>query len=140
MLLAKEPYRLLRLSTGMAVQSIARFLTLLGVWTSTPWAFGIFTLYIVFWFVVERHTLDLHGIATLATWFMTLCIQRAGHRDTQAIHAKLDELLRTQNEASNELTTLDDEEPEVIEKHREDMRDETPEAQRDGRGQGGKRE
>jgi low affinity Fe/Cu permease len=53
---------------------------------------------------------------------MTLFIQRAEHRDTQAIHAKLDELLRAENRARDELTRLDDEEPEVIERHRSDER------------------
>jgi low affinity Fe/Cu permease len=53
---------------------------------------------------------------------MTLIIQRAEHRDTQAIHAKLDELLRVEGAARNELTMLDDEEPEVIEAHRSQER------------------
>ena len=53
---------------------------------------------------------------------MTLFIQRAEHRDTQAIHAKLDELLRVEGRARNELTQLDDEEPEVIEQHRSEER------------------
>jgi low affinity Fe/Cu permease len=52
---------------------------------------------------------------------MTLFIQRAEHRDTQAIHAKLDELLRGEGEADNELATLDRKEPEEIEQHRDDM-------------------
>lgn len=55
----------------------------------------------------------------VATWVMTLFIQRAEHRDTQAIHAKLDELLRVDGEADNELATLDRREPEDIEKHRD---------------------
>ena len=49
---------------------------------------------------------------------MTLIIQRAEHRDTQAIHAKLDELLRVEGRARSELTELDDEEPEVIKERR----------------------
>jgi low affinity Fe/Cu permease len=53
---------------------------------------------------------------------MTLFIQRVGHRDTQAIHAKLDELLRVDGEARNELTRLDEEEPEEIERHRAEER------------------
>jgi low affinity Fe/Cu permease len=53
---------------------------------------------------------------------MTLFIQRAEHRDTQAIHANLDELLRAENRARDELTRLDDEELEVIERHRSDER------------------
>jgi len=47
----------------------------------------------------------------MATWFMTLVIQRAEHRDTQAIHAKLDEMLHVMGEARNELTRVDEEEP-----------------------------
>jgi low affinity Fe/Cu permease len=53
---------------------------------------------------------------------MTLFIQRAEHRDTQAIHAKLDELLRVEGRARNQLIELDDEEPEIIEQHRADER------------------
>jgi low affinity Fe/Cu permease len=49
---------------------------------------------------------------------MTLIIQRAEYRDTQAIHAKLDELLRAEGGARNELTMLDEQEPENIEEHR----------------------
>jgi len=49
---------------------------------------------------------------------MTLVIQRAEHRDTQALQGKLDELLRVHGEARNELTRLDEREPEDIEKWR----------------------
>ena len=56
--------------------------------------------------------------ATLSVWLMTLFIQRATHRDTQSLHAKLDELLHAQSEASNRLTMIDTEDPEDIEKHR----------------------
>ena len=64
-----------------------------------------------------RQSFDWHSIAVLATWFMTLLIQRATHRDKQALHAKLDELLHAQSEASNRLTLIDKEDPEDIEKH-----------------------
>ena len=53
---------------------------------------------------------------------MTLFIQRAEHRDTQAIHAKLVELLRATGEARSDLDRLDREEPEEIERHRRDAR------------------
>ena len=49
---------------------------------------------------------------------MTLFIQRAEHRDTQAIHAKLDELLRVEGRARSDLIHLDTQEPEAIEQHR----------------------
>ena len=57
------------------------------------------------------------AIATLATWMMTLFITRTEHRDTQAIHAKIDELLRTHGEARSELTRLDEQDVEEIEAH-----------------------
>jgi hypothetical protein len=50
---------------------------------------------------------------------MTLFIQRAEHRDTQALHAKLDELLRAASEADSETATVDKKEPEEIEVQRE---------------------
>lgn len=68
-------------------------------------------------------SLDWHAVATVATWFMTLIMQRAEHRDTLAIHAKLDELLSAEGHARAEVTSLDDEEPEVIEAHRAQERD-----------------
>src|SRR5262245_50595235 len=97
---------------------LARALTAFGVWTASPWAFGVFLVYAIAWLTLGRDHLDWHGGATLATWLMTLCIQRAEHRDTQAIHAKLDALIRATPEAQNALTKLDQEEPEAIEKRR----------------------
>ena len=55
---------------------------------------------------------------TIATWLMTLFIQRAAHRDTQALQGKLDELLRAHGDARTELAGLDQQEPEEIEAHR----------------------
>ncbi len=98
--------------------TLARIFTRLGVATAHPSAFAIVFVYGVLWFVFARETMEWHAIATLATWFMTLFIQRAEHRDTQAIQAKLDELLRVQREARNELTHLDELEPEQIEELR----------------------
>ena len=53
-------------------------------------------------------------LATLATWFITLIIQRAEDRDTQALQAKLDELFRVNKAVSNEMTKVDSLEPEEI--------------------------
>ena len=51
--------------------------------------------------------------------FLTLFIQRSNRRDTLALHAKLDELLRVENGARSELTRLDEQEPEEIERYRD---------------------
>ena len=88
-----------------------------------PTAFGVVLCFMGAWLYFDSGSFSWSGVATMATLFMTLFIQRAAHRDTQAIHAKLDELLRTQGEARNELIALDDEEPEAIEEHRQQERD-----------------
>jgi low affinity Fe/Cu permease len=54
----------------------------------------------------------------VAIWFMTLLITRTEHRDTEAIQAKLDELLRIHGEARDELTAIDEKEVEEIAAHR----------------------
>jgi low affinity Fe/Cu permease len=53
---------------------------------------------------------------------MTLFIQRAEHRDPQAIQAKLDELLKANSDAENEITRGDETEPEKSEDFREGQR------------------
>jgi low affinity Fe/Cu permease len=50
---------------------------------------------------------------------MTLVIQRAEHRDTQAIHAKLDELLKADKNARTEMREIDKKDAEAIERYRE---------------------
>jgi low affinity Fe/Cu permease len=93
-------------------------LTNFGVWTSHPLAFLVVAVYVAAWLLLSPSSFGWQGAATVATWLMTLFIQRAEHRDTQAIHAKHDELLRVEGKARNELTTLDRQEPEEIEGHR----------------------
>jgi low affinity Fe/Cu permease len=94
-------------------------LTNIGVLAARPAAFVILALYVALWFLFDRATLDWHAVATLATLLMTLFIQRVEHRDTQALQGKLDELLRVHGEARNELTLLDQKEPEEIERQRD---------------------
>ncbi len=75
-------------------------------------------VYAGLWLLLDGRNFGWAGVGVVATLFMTLLIQRAEHRDTQAIHAKLDELLRANRDARSELTRLDEQEPELIERHR----------------------
>lgn len=95
-----------------------RSLTSIGVVTARPIAFVAVSLYTVAWLIFDRGSFDMHGGAALGAWFMTLFIQRAAHRDTQAIQAKLDELLRAHGDARSEMADLDQQEPEDIEDRR----------------------
>src|SRR4051794_18738681 len=104
--------------TDMAQHQARGILTHIGTLTSRPGAFVIFGLYALAWVLLSRDTLDWHSVATLATWLMTLFIQRAEHRDTQAIQAKLDELLRADPRARDEVIRTDKSEPEDIERMR----------------------
>ena len=104
------------------MQPIRQLLTHLGTLAAHPLAFVIVAVYAVLWALFEPSGLDWHGIATLATWSMTLLIQRSEHRDTQAIHAKLDELLRAQKDARTNLTQIDEQQPEDIERFRKEER------------------
>jgi low affinity Fe/Cu permease len=83
-----------------------------------PAAFIIVMVYALLWLAFDRATFDWNAVATLAVWIMTLFIQRTNRRDSLALHAKLDELLRVDQQARSELTRLDEQEPEAIERHR----------------------
>jgi len=86
-------------------------------------------LYAVLWLYFSKSTFEWNAVATLAVWVMTLFIQRSNRRDTLALHAKLDELLRVDTDARSELTRLDEQEPEAIQKHRDLEVQRTPESQ-----------
>ena len=106
----------------MPSDTLRKALTSVGEGTYRPIAFLIWAVFAVLWLIFDRQSLDWHSIATLATWLMTLFIQRAGHRDTQAIHAKLDEILRAFGRADNRLANIDELQPEEIEERREQAR------------------
>lgn len=93
--------------------------TRVGQATGHPAAFGVVVVYAFLWFYFSKATFEWNAVATLAVWVMTLFIQRSNRRDTLALHAKLDELLRVDTDARSELTRLDEQEPEVIQKHRD---------------------
>jgi len=103
------------------LEKVRRWLTQIGVLTARPAAFAIFALYGVTWIAIGNG-LEWHSLATLATWGMTLVIQRAEHRDTQAIHAKLDELLKASRRADNEIMDIDDKDAEEVERERKKIR------------------
>ena len=85
-----------------------------------PAAFLVVIVYAVLWLTFSPHSFEWNAVATLAVFVMTLFIQRANRRDNLALHAKLDELLRVDGAARSELTQLDEQEPEAIERHRDD--------------------
>lgn len=104
----------------MLAKTASSVLTNLGAISAKPFAFLTVIAYGGLWLIFQRETLDWHGIATLATWMMTLFIQRSEHRDTQALHAKLDDLLRAHHDTESDLTKIDEREPEEIAEYRDE--------------------
>jgi hypothetical protein len=58
------------------VRNVRAALTRLGVFNSHPAAFVIVVCYVGLWLAFNLTTLNWHAVATIATWFMTLIIQR----------------------------------------------------------------
>ena len=85
-----------------------------------PAAFLVVLVYALLWLAFSPVTFEWNAVATLAVFAMTLFIQRANRRDNLALHAKLDELLQVDDDARSELTQLDEQEPELIERHRDE--------------------
>ena len=91
-------------------------------WQPIPGRFEILIVYALLWFIFDPESLDWHAATTLIVWFMTLLIQREEHRDTQALQAKMDELLHAHARADNAMTKIDDKEPEDIVRLRTEAR------------------
>jgi len=104
-----------------------RWITRFGAFVAHPAAFLVVAAYGLLWLIFDRESFDWHGFTALIIWFMTLFMQRVWHRDTQAIQAKLDELLRVEDAARNELTRIDEREPEEIVRHRAEEREKNDE-------------
>src|SRR3954466_13789027 len=97
------------------MEKLQSLITAAGVWLARPAAFLAVFVYAVLWLIFDRESFDFHGAVALITLCMTLFIQRSEHRDTQAIHAKLDEVLRSLGKGDGRITKIDDDEPEHIE-------------------------
>ena len=94
--------------------------THIGQAAGHPAAFIVVIIYAALWLIFSPATFEWNAVATLAVFMMTLFIQRTNRRDNLALHAKLDELLRVDSDARSELAQLDEQEPEVIEQHRDE--------------------
>lgn len=96
-------------------------------WAGRPVSFYLAVLVIVAWAVTgpifhysDTWQLVINTSTTIITFLMVFIIQNTQNRDSQAIHVKLDELIRAMAGAKNTLLDLDslsDEELEKLQKH-----------------------
>jgi low affinity Fe/Cu permease len=94
-----------------------------------PSAFAIATAIIVIWLVTgplfsfnDTWQLVINTATTIVTFLMVFLIQNTQNRDTGAMQAKLDELIRAIDGAHNALLDLEELEESDIERIRKDYR------------------
>jgi low affinity Fe/Cu permease len=97
----------------------AAWFTRFARWTSfhagRPSAFLIAALVVVIWAMTgpifhfsDTWQLVINTSTTIVTFLMVFLIQNTQNRDSQALHLKLDELIRAKKGARNSLLDLDD--------------------------------
>ena len=81
-------------------------------------------LLVVLWALVgpfyewsEGHQLVINTVTTIITFWLVFIIQATQNRDTLAMHAKLDELIRSSN-ARNEFIGIDDKDEDEVKEMR----------------------
>ena len=100
---------------GKSVAWFTRFARWTAFHTGRPSAFLIATLVIIAWAVTgpifdysDTWQLVINTGTTIVTFLMVFLIQHTQNRDSQALHVKLDELIRAKKGARNTLLNLDD--------------------------------
>jgi low affinity Fe/Cu permease len=103
-----------------------RFSRRVTAWSGSFWAFTLAVLVVVLWAVTgpifhysDTWQLVINTGTTIVTFLMVFLIQRAQNKDALAIQIKLNELLASQEGASNRLINVEDlSEDEIIAVHR----------------------
>ena len=104
-------------STGLRAlnEPLERFSRWVTVWSGSSWAFTLALAVVVFWAATgpifhysDTWQLVINTGTTIVTFLMVFLIQRAQNKDSLAIQLKLNELLASQEGASNRLINVED--------------------------------
>jgi len=95
------------------------------VWSGSSWAFTLALAVVIVWAVTgpffhysDTWQLVINTGTTIVTFLMVFLIQRAQNKDSLAIQIKLNELLASQQGASNRLINIEDwSEEEIVALH-----------------------
>lgn len=89
--------------------------------TGSPIAFILAIILIIGWLAVgplfdwsDSHSLFVNTVTTCITYLLVFIIQSSQNRDTKALHLKLDELIRANEQARNSLIDLEDSKEEEV--------------------------
>src|SRR3954452_9628526 len=113
----REPSLFARIAQGASQQAGRSWSFILAasvvlVWAATGPVFGF----------SDTWQLVINTGTTIITFLMVFLIQHAQNRDTQAIHVKLDELIRATHGAHNRLIALEDQSEEEMAAARQELR------------------
>jgi low affinity Fe/Cu permease len=97
----------------------------LAAWSGRSSAFFLATSLVVVWFVTgpifdysDTWQLAINTSTTIVTFLMVFLIQHTQNRDTEAMHIKLDELIRATQGAHNAILDLEQmDEDEIVAHH-----------------------
>jgi low affinity Fe/Cu permease len=94
--------------------------------TGHPWAFMLAVIVVAVWGITgplfkfsDTWQLVINTGTTIITFLMVFLIQNTQNRDSAAIHLKLDELIRSHEEAHNAVLDLEQGDEEILGKLRE---------------------
>ena len=94
--------------------------------TGRPLCFGLALLVVLVWIVTgpifgfsDTWKLVINTGTTIVTFLMVFLIQATQNRDTEAMHLKLDELIRATRGAHNRLMDLEEREEDELDELRE---------------------
>ena len=100
-----------------------------SVQAGRSWSFALAVGVVVAWAVTgpffgysDTWQLVINTGTTIVTFLMVFLIQNAQNRDTQAIHTKLDELIRATRGAHNRLIALEEQGEEELAEARQELR------------------
>jgi low affinity Fe/Cu permease len=105
--------------------SFARFASVIAHLTGKPVAFATAVALILAWVVTgplfgfsDTWQLVINTLTTIVTFLMVFLIQNTQNRDAEAMHIKLDELIRAIKEAQNSLLDLENLDEEELDRIR----------------------
>jgi len=106
-------------------KGFSRFAQVLSQWSGRPLTFALACVLLVGWALSgpffhfnDTWQLVINTSTTIITFLMVFLIQSTQNRDTDALHIKIDELLRTTHHAHRVLMGLDDMGSEELQKLR----------------------